>query len=234
MTSYGDVLEALAERTVDNRHQLSQSKQQRRTNFVDLYGIPFVAQGDATHPATFYISVSPDLVYFERFAFKFVIQPYTSTVAGISGSLGTVGYTSLSDAASVGSGSSTLNGGISPNPHTHTISGGSASVVYGIDTVNTTSNSWRVKIHGVDITAYLMAQHDGNWITGEGIFPTNTLADEEDFYDILAVASDMIAEGNTANANKLLAPEFKKVEVISDAPFAVTAHLYYKYSVVNR
>lgn len=231
MTSGVDVLYALAERTVENRKQLKTSKTQRRVTFTDLYGVAYTAQGDADHPATFYISISPDFGYYERFAFKFIIQPFRSTVTGLSSSF-TIDDTSLGDNAYVASGTSTLYDGVTPNPHTHSASG--SGVNYGVNNVPTSSTNWRVKIHGVDVTAYLVAQHDGDWISGEGIYPTNRIVDEEDFYDILDVACLMNEEGRTSDVNKLLVPEFKKVEIESDAPFSVTAYLYVKFSNMNR
>ena len=236
MTSYDDVLHALAERTIENRQQLKRSKTQRRVTFVDLYGVPYTAQGDANHPATFYISVSPDLGYYERFSFKLIIQPFKSSVSGISLSDLSIGNTALTlNEDYIADGTSTLyDGTLTPNPHTHTASGGSGGVSYGVNQVSTTSTNWRMRIHGVDITAYLMAQHDGDWITGEGIFPTNRITDEEDFYDILDVACLLNEEGRISDRDKLLAPEFKQVEIISDAPFSVTAYLYMKISNTNR
>jgi len=232
MTSGADVLYALAERTVENRKQLKTSKTQRRVTFTDLYGVPYTAQGDANHPATFYISISPDFGYYERFAFKLIIFPFSSSVSGMSSSFN-IAETSLSDTAYVADGTSTLYEGVTPNPHTHSASG-SGGINYGVNNIPTTSTRWRMKIHGVDITYYLMEQHDGEWIDGEGIYPTNRIEGEEDFYDILDVACLMNEEGRTSDVNKLLAPEFKKVEITSDAPFSVTAYLYVKFSNMNR
>lgn len=212
----------------------------------DLYGVEFTHNGDALHPATFYVSVSPDLVYYERFAFKFIIEPFSSSVSSVNiqSEAMTIGETSL--ALSGGNGSRIVNGtstveemsvgSIQPNPHTHETSGGtvSGSVNYGIKKISTASANWRVKIHGVDITPYLIEQHDGEWIDGEGIYPSNRVDSKEDFYDILDVACMLNAEGRTEDRDKLLAPEFKKVEVLSDAPFSLTAFLYLKYSHLNR
>lgn len=234
MTNFEEALIRVAERTLDNREQLNRSKMQRRTKFSDLYGIEYLRQGDKDHPATFYISVSPDFVYYERFALKLQILPFTSTVNGFSGggaSSETTLTTSLQD---------TVNGTrlilheptISPNPHSHTIGGGALS--HGIYFVNTTSTNWRLKIHDVDITDYLIEQQGGAWIHGEGIYPNNRLDDLEDFYDVLDVACVLDAEGRTSDVNKLLTPEFKKVEIYSDSPFQVAAMVYMKYSMVNR
>lgn len=222
--TYGEALSRIAERTVDNYRQLRKDKTQRRVSFVDLYGIEYLRQGDADHPATFYISISPDFMYYERFALKLQIMPFASTVKGIDFSSATIGDTSLSIS----------NDSIQPNPHTHSLNDISVGADYGLVFVDTTSDNWQIKIHDVDCTAYFMAQQDGEWIEGEGIYPNNRTEDMTDFYDILAAACDMSAEGETSNANKLLAPEMKKVEIISDAPFQVAAMVYVKFSTVNR
>lgn len=241
--TYGDAINALAERTNENTQAIKRMKTQRRVSFVDLYGIPFSVQGDGNNPAEFYISMSPDLVYYERFAFKIIIESFTSTVTGVDGGSIQIGSTSLSGGGSsstdIISGTSTLedqgqSGGITPNPHTHPVTGELGGLTYGIKKQATSSTNWRMRIHGVDITPYLMEQHEGEWIDGEGIFPSNLRVGEEDLYDILDVACMFEAEGDTESRNKLLMPEFKKVEIISDAPFKATAHLYLKYSHMNR
>lgn len=230
----------LAEKTYDNSRQLKKDVHQRRNGMEDLYGVCFSANGDANHPATFYVSLSPDYVYLERFAFKFVIKPYTSSVAGVgSGSL-TIGSTELTVGGNgdyIIDGTSTLDtsaDGVSPNPHTHSTEGGVGGLEYGIKNISTTSTNWRVAIDGIDITAYLIAQHDGAWISGEGVYPNNQLDDIEDFYDILEVCDVLTDEGKIAQREKILASIFKKVEIISDAPFGVDAYLYLKYPHANR
>lgn len=241
--TYDQVLNRLAEKTTDNTKQLRRAVQQRRNGMEDLYGVEFNHNGDANSPATFYVSISPDLVYYERFAFKFIIGAYESSVAGVGGgSISSIGETELTleggSASKVISGTSTLDDGtlgtITPNPHTHTASGEIGGLTYGIKQISTASVNWRVKIHDVDITNYLIEQHSGSWINGQGIYPNNQVDGKEDFYDILDVACMLNAEGRTADRDKILAPEFKKVQIFSDAPFNVTAFLYLKYSHSNR
>ena len=231
--SYEEVLNRLAEKTSDNTRQLRRAVQQRRNGMEDLYGVMFSAEGDADNPATFCVSLSPDMVYLEQFAFKFVIRPYSTTVkGGTSSATVTVNDRSLS-----------VNGdSISPNPHDHTTEAHTHNLINGKAFVQTTSDYWRVRIAGVDITSYLMEQHDGDWTdmegeSGEKVFPSNELEDKEDFYDILEVVSMMYMEDteqSLSDASKILKPEFKKVEIISDAPFGVDAYLYQKYSHMNR
>lgn len=223
--TYEQYLNRLAEKTYDNTKQLRQSTLQRRNGMEDLYGVMFSADGDAENPATFYISLSPDFVYLQRFAFKFVIKPYSTTIKGGTSSVVVdVKPTNLSV-----SGDS-----ITPNPHEHGTEPHTHNIINGKAFVPTTSTYWRVKIDGVDITAELIEQHDGEWINGEGIFPNNRLEDVEDFYDILDVASLLDAQGRTADREKILYPRFKKVEIVSDAPFSVDSYLYVKYSNISR
>lgn len=243
--TYDDVLTRIAERTVDNYNQLRKDKTQRRVSFVDLYGVEYTRQGDANHPATFYISISPDFLYYERFALKLQIMPFVSSVTGVNITGLSIGETELSLSASSGGaevidGTSTVDisgadGSLTPNPHTHSASGtGSGGVNYGLNFISTTSSNWSIKIHDVDLTPYFMEQQDGAWISGEGIYPTNRLEDINDYYDVLSAACLLNAEGRTADVNKLLTPEYKKVEIISDAPFQVATMVYLKYSHMNR
>lgn len=236
--TYEDAINVLAERTYENRQQLKRMKEQRRVTFVDLYGVPFTAQGDGTTNATFYISISPDLIYYERFAFKLAIEPFQSSVTGASGGEMSIGSTSLSgggETSSIITGTSTLEstgGGVTPNPHTHSASGELGGLTYGVKKQATTSENWTITIGGLDITDYLIEQQDGDWIDGQGVFPTNRGLDIEDMYDILDVACMLEAEHQSTDP--LLKPEFKRVEIGSDAPFRATMYLYLKYSHTNR
>lgn len=223
--TYESFLNRLAEKTYDNTKQLRRGVQQRRNGMEDLYGVMFSADGDAENPATFYISLSPDYVYLQRFAFKFVIKPFATTIKG-----GTSSATVDVNPTSLGvSGSN-----ITPNPHDHSTVPHTHNIISGKAFVPTTSKYWRVKIADVDMTPYFQEQHGGAWISGEGIYPNNRLEDVEDFYDVLDACSLMIADGRQADVEKVLRSEFKKVEIVSDSPFSVDAYLYQKYSNLNR
>lgn len=220
----------IGERTADNKRELQKSRLQRRTEFTDLYGIPHTAQGDANNPATFYISISPDLVYYLRFQFKIDIQPFTSTVSsGTRSAQVSVNSRNLTGRVDGGSVD------IQPNPHTHSTDPHTHEVVSGLTMTHTTATDFRVLIHGVDITAYLMEQHGGSWIHGEGLYPSEgTGLTDDDVYDILDVATVMHSEGKAADVTKLLKPGFKKVQITSSAPFQATMYLYLKYNNVGR
>ena len=175
-----NVLNRLAEKTVDNTTQLRKGVNQRRNGMTDLYGVPFMASSVSTgtrQAATFYVSISPDIVYYERFAFKLHIQAASDT------------------------------------------------------------DDWRVYVGNREVTDYLIAQHEGDWITGTGIFPTDEVDSQsflQDFYDILDVASLLYAEGEIATAEKILEPELKEIKITSDVAFTVTAYVYTKLSHINR
>lgn len=234
LVSYEQYLNMLSEKTLDNTRQLKRGVHQRRNGMEDLYGVCFSANGDANNPATFYISLSPDYVYLERFAFKFVIKPYTSSVAGASSVSLNIGNTLLEAQAVQDPETSAITVGITPNPHTHTISGSIGGIDYGVSKQDTYSTNWRVIIDGIDITPYLIAQHDGEWINGEGIYPTNRLDRLIDFYDILEVCDVLTSEGKIAEREQILASTFKPVQIVSDAPFGLDAYFYAKYSNLNR
>lgn len=220
-------LNAISERTLDNARQLRRDNRQRRNGMEDLYGVCFSAQGDANNPATFYISLSPDYVYLERFAFKFVIRPFTTTVSGGTDSaIVAVDPTALA-----------VDGNLAviPNPHAHGTQPHTHNIQSGVGFVNTTSSTWSVIIDGIDITPYLIAQHDGEWISGEGIYPNDLLdSNIQNFYDVLEVCDTLTALGLVAEREQILRSKFKKVQIVSDAPFGVDAYLYLKYPHANR
>lgn len=201
--TYEDVFNMLLERTSDNTKLLKKSNEQRRNGMEDLYGVMFpkdsAVDKDGKHTATFYVSLSPDYIYLQRFAFKLVI--------------------------------SRKEGDVPPSAD---------------------EEDWEFWVDGVDVTEYLIEQHDGYWIDGAGIYPTRLLEevpDDEDnepnFYDILDVASLMqteIDEETDADEKaklvkrqeKVLRRGFKPVAIKSEAPFHVDAYLYVKFNHLNR
>lgn len=250
-----EALNRIAERAYANKQDIRQQNVLRRNQVVDLYGVEYTRQGDNNNPASFYISISPDLVYLERFEFKLIIQPFLSTggssttgtslsitdsgggntlIINSNGDYDLTGYDNVivnvgSDdevpvmGKSDGTGGSSQYG-VNPNPHSHGINA-------GITTVPTDATDFRVLIEGIDVTAYLMAQHGGAWIAGQGIYPSLKIGDN---YDILEVAGDLIDEGRDADAQKLTRPGYKSVQITSAKPFQVTLVLYLKLSHINR
>lgn len=230
------------ERTAENQRRISRSLKQRRNQVVDLYGVEYTRQGASGVPARFYISISPDMVYLERFEFKLIVQPFfvlgsiagtSLSVSGSAGGYDVITHEDLEDIlASSGcsdlpddtGGSGSISGSITPNPHTHSMNA-------GVTTFATTANDFQVKIEGVNVTPYLMAQYGGNWLNGEGVYPSLEIGKD---YDILEVASDLIGEGRKADADKLIRSGYKSIEITAGSPFNITLVLYSKYSHLNR
>lgn len=218
--TYNEALQILAERTVDHHRLLRQQNTQRRNQVVDLYGVEYTRVGDGNAPAVFYVSISPDMVYLERFEFKLLIQPFVSTVQSATQAYeGNTGETRLAVAGT----------SITPNPHAHTMTH-SHNIVSGVTLAHTTADDFRISVAGVDVTPYLMAQY-GAWIEGEGLYPSQ---DIEQNYDLLEVACDLRAEGRDSDAEKLVAAGYKEISISSDTPFMVTLVNYLKYSHLNR
>lgn len=72
----GQAIERIAERTVENHERWKQALKQRRTEYTDIYGIPYENElkGTAEKTAEFHIRISPDLEYYERYQFKLVVS----------------------------------------------------------------------------------------------------------------------------------------------------------------
>ena len=135
MITFENAITKLAERLSDKREAKRNVSLQRRNQVVDIYGMEFTRQGDAGRPATFYLSISPDLIYFERFEFKIIIESFKVPIAsdGIRPEIVRVRDTELTiqDAPSFNTGSTQLTiageglttsaNEVSPNPHTHLI-----------------------------------------------------------------------------------------------------------------
>lgn len=230
-----EAINRIAEQTVRNKERWSQALKQRRHQVVDMYGVEYTRAGDGNNPARFYISISPDMVYLERFEFKLIIAPFLSTGGSQTSSVSLsiegggsdcIPNETIDEIIANGSASgddSGGGGGITPNPHSH-------SITPGITSLPTTASDFRVKVEGVDVTPYLMAQY-GSWINGEGVYPSLDIGKD---YDLLEVASDMVGEGKTAQADKLTRSGYKAIEITSGSPFTCTLVLYSKFSHLNR
>ena len=81
MITYERAINRLAERVTDRTQESRNIRLQRRNQVVDIYGMEFTRQGDVEKPASFYVSISPDLIYFERFEFKVIIESFRVPIA---------------------------------------------------------------------------------------------------------------------------------------------------------
>lgn len=250
MISLDKAIGILAERTYENRQDIRQKNLQRRHQVVDLYGVEYTRLGDANSPAVIYVSISPDMEYIERFQFKLIISAFSSTVGSFtSEGTGTIDPTTLTveydiDENALGNDNYNLEfqqARVTPNPHTHTLSGITLTATPGITATPTYSTNFNViffdpendpsATNGVNITPFLRAQYNGGWISGMGVYPS--LKIDED-YDILQVACDMEGLGMTEARKLLTDPGYKGIMITSDSPFGVTLVNYLKYSHLNR
>lgn len=242
MITIDQAINILAERTYQNTQDINRKNLQRRHQVVDLFGVPYSAQGDASSPASFYISVSEDMEYYERFQFKLIIGAFVSTIGSLSGTVGgTTGDVSLSinniNYNSYDEEFTVENAQVDPNPHSHTLDDIQLDASPGITQTETHSTSWKIVISNdirtksVDITPYLMLQYNGNWISGQGIFPSPKVNRD---YDLLQVACDLEAEGKIEDRKIISDCGGKWIDVYSDAPFGATLVNYLKYSHLNR
>lgn len=70
----GTAVNRIAERTYESRRLWGQSLRQRRTEFTDVYGIPYTSEIESNKQFIYRIMISPDLEYYERFQFKLHVE----------------------------------------------------------------------------------------------------------------------------------------------------------------
>lgn len=72
MVPLDKALNILGERTIDNHQMLKQARRQRRTEYTDIYGVPFKTEKTEGGNERFrcHLFISTDLEYWERFQFK--------------------------------------------------------------------------------------------------------------------------------------------------------------------
>lgn len=231
--SIESVINVLAERVSDRTHDDRRDQLQRRNQVVDIYGAEFQRQGDAGSPADFYISISPDLVFIERFEFKIIIQPFAMPV-GNSGSTGFAGVTINPTTLTIENGIirnpagdiTQIDSTITPNPHTHTTQGHNHPLAAGITQFTSNVDNFRIEVAGIDLTSYLQAQHPTGWVTGEGIFPSNGLVN----FDLIDINGYL----PPWQQGILMQSGYKNVRLYADGAFNATIVLYLKLSHCNR
>lgn len=217
--TYDSALNRMAERLSDRTVENKQEQFQRRNQVVDIYGMEFTRQGDTKHPAIFYLSVSPDLVYYERFEFKIIVQPFAMPIGGN----GATGMTSVQ----VNESKLQMNQNmIQPNPHQHTTVAHNHSLDAGVSLFTSSVSNFEIWIEDINLTPYLKAQYDGQWIDGEGVFPEKGLKN----YDILQIVGYL----PSWQKGIILSSGYKKIELKGTGVFNVTLVNYLKYSHVNR
>lgn len=204
-------LNILAERTHDLKKNISEKDKQRRNQVVDLFGED-ISRQSSNGEATMHVSVSPDLVYYERFQFKIYIDDAPTLtnfqvwawllVKQSNGSYQrqNVDLTPYLKATAVDEDGQIL-------PWVNGDNGGKAWPNDNLD---------------------------------EGASKPEDQEDDPqevetaNFYDLLEVADMMYAEGKDEIAEGLLRPELKKFRFIADQNFFASMIMYLKYSHLGR
>lgn len=75
--TYGQALERVAERTIENRENWKRALTQRRSTPTSIYGIRFYNEIDATKHFEYHFSIMPNLKYFTRFSFRLYVRTLT-------------------------------------------------------------------------------------------------------------------------------------------------------------
>ena len=79
MIDVGRAINLLAETVHDIKEKQRYNSVQRRNQTVDMYGYELTGHGTASSPATIGISVSQDMIYYNRYEFKIVIENSSSS-----------------------------------------------------------------------------------------------------------------------------------------------------------
>jgi len=262
MITYESAISKLAERVVDLREESRNISLQRRNQVVDMYGTEFTRQGAAGRPASFYVSISPDLIYFERFEFKIIIEAFKVPIAdnGIQLSEVIVNPRSLvvdqvdlaTDAVGITVDSQQVT--TVPSSHTHTLTPSShhhdISHTHGI---SPNPHDHETIPHGHSIVAgmsYFDVEADEFRIFIEGIDMTPyfkaILPDESrlrwiDGAGIFPSAGlknfdvlEAVAYMDQELRERILKPGYKRIDIVGNEVFNATLVNYLKYSHVNR
>jgi len=248
-----NALEILFIRQNRNTTSLSNQSLQRRNKVLDMFGTEILAQGSATSPAIFNVYVSTDLLYYERMEFKIEIgdlvtthesgdSSMTSTVVNInstnlslsSENIELSGTTIEVDEASLVSPnphshvSSSHAHSIIPNPHSHTSPPHSHVIQSGVSSVPSTATGFRLYINSVDVTVAFQVEYPSMWITGSGIFPSQSINLN---FDILRIMTLLTPE----QRDNILQSHHLQFRLESqEGFFQAKLIMYIKYSHINR
>lgn len=209
-------LNVLAERTYENKRDLDRKNLQRRNDVVDIYGERQYV--NSVDDAFFYVSLSKDMVYLERFQFKLVFEGLTIPL-----DVEASGITTDVDL--------TTNGSIiTPNPHNH-------AVIYNMGKVTTAALPQNFSVTGVyisnksgnyvDVTAAMDLQYGSSlWRTIEEnkVYPGEDL---DNSFDVIQMACDL-------GEDEIISSGLRKIRVTTSGPCNITLLNYLKYSHLNR
>lgn len=251
--SIESAINRISERVTDERKNTRHDQVQRRNQVVDLYGVEYSAMGDTQTPARFYISITPDMIYLERFEFKLIVNPFAMPVGNsgaTSNAVVQVNSTQLTNNSITLNNSATsltIDGEantvqpnphnhnitpqththeISPNPHNHTTQEHNHALSPGISLFQSNITDFQVWIEGINITSYLQAQYPGVWVDGNGVYPSSGL-DNYDIIELVGLLPDW-------QKGIILQPGFKTIECRANGVFSVSLLNYLKLSHCNR
>lgn len=220
MNEVENAISQLASQAVERKKENERTQRQRRNQVMDNYGIEYQSQGDANAPAIFYVSISPDLIYYERFEFKLIIDSFRLPIKD--------GKTNATASQVENTALSITNNAISPNPHGHRGIPHDHEISAGITLDNSVGDQFELWMDGIDLTTALKKQHGGSWVNGTGVFPET--ANQLGNYDVLKALEDL----HEWQRGVVLKPGFKKIELRGQGVFNATLINYLKYSHVNR
>lgn len=207
-----------------NRDNVRTEHYQRRTMVTEDFDKEYTAAGDGTNDtATIWLAVSPDLIYFERWEIKIIIDPFVvHSMPGLAATTPAeheVTPTHLSGGFS-----------ISPNPHTHGLTNNphTHAIVPGITTYPTHVGQFEVKMDWIDLTPYFRTQYSTlPWITKDGIYPDMSVQNRYNILDAVNYMSDF-------DRSKILAPGYHRLDFKADGLFSVRIREFKKYSFIHR
>lgn len=165
MIDFGRAINILAENVHDLKEKQRYNSLQRRNQVVDMYGYELVGHGTANKPAEMGVSISPDMIHYNRNEYQIKIE-------------------------------------------------------------NSSSNSFRFMINGIDLTPYFQSQFNGAWVNKNGVFPNKGTA----HYDVLSAVGYMTEK----ERNEILDPGYKVIQVYGNGDFDVRVYPYIKYNHCNR
>jgi len=263
MITYESAINKIAERVVDLKQESRNISLQRRNQVVDMYGTEFTRQGANGKPASFYISISPDLIYFERFEFKIIIEGFEIPIAndGISSSVVIVNPRSLAidhvelETNAVGITVNSQQVTTVPSSHAHTLtpSNHHHDISSHAHSISPNPHDHETIPHGHSIIAGISSfnvETDEFKIIIEGIDMTPyfkaILPDESklrwlDGAGIFPTAGlknfdvlEAVAYMDQELREKILKPGYKRIDIVGNGVFNATLVNYLKYSHVNR
>lgn len=232
--SLNEALGKISKVTNRNRSRGRTEQYQRRTMVCEDFDKEYSASGDGTNgTASIWLAVSPDLIYFERWELKIIIDPFV--VHSVEGDGATTQITHKIEPADltvtetlVPSTPHEHKHYISPNPHSHAITNSthSHSINPGITSYPSELSQFEVMMDWIDLTPYFRTQYP-DWITHDGMYPDTTVQHRYNILDAVNYMSDL-------ERSKILAPGYHRLDFKADGLFTARIREFKKYSFIHR